>query len=251
MSSRARAIRLRCRRRSTRSAPMRAATARGLRHRALPVTERPCVGWASGAKHLVVLIADDVPHDDDLNAGVPPEIVTSPRPGHGDGRGPTGTGIDWQRSCDFAAADYTLAFVLYHGFRRTCPTGTGGRGSREDRRRSRRARRRSATCSSDHHRDDVDLPLGRRGRPAAVRRGRGSCLLSRATRAPRHSRSRRQLGSGCANDGTVLVVSAAPVHRGSAGRHPACTRDRPTRRRLSETRGSASTRRGRRRWSPV
>ena len=83
----------------------------------------PAVGWASGAKHLVVLIADDVPHDDDLNAGVPPEIVNQPSPWNtGTDEGPTGTGIDWQQElADFAAADYTLAFVLYHGVQAYLP----------------------------------------------------------------------------------------------------------------------------------
>ena len=77
----------------------------------------PSVGWAAGAKHLVVLVADDVPHDDDLNAGVPPEIVNQPSPWDtGVDAGPSGTGIDWQQELsDFSAADYTLAFVLYHG----------------------------------------------------------------------------------------------------------------------------------------
>lgn len=77
----------------------------------------PAVGWAPGAKHLVVLIADDVPHDDDLNEGVPPEVINQPSPWDtGTDPGPFWTGIDWQRElADFEAADYTLAFVLYHG----------------------------------------------------------------------------------------------------------------------------------------
>ena len=75
------------------------------------------VGWADGAKRLVVLIADDVPHDDDLNAGVPPEVINQPSPWDtGTDEGPTGADIDWQQElADFKAADYTLAFVLYHG----------------------------------------------------------------------------------------------------------------------------------------
>ena len=75
------------------------------------------VAWADGAKHLVVLIADDVPHDDDLNAGVPPEVVNQPSPWNtGTDPGPDGAGIDWQQElADFKATDYTLAFVLYHG----------------------------------------------------------------------------------------------------------------------------------------
>jgi hypothetical protein len=77
----------------------------------------PAVGWAAGAKHLVVLIADDVPHDDDLNAGVPPEVINQPSPWDtGTDPGPSGTGIDWQQELsDFKGAEYTLAFVLYHG----------------------------------------------------------------------------------------------------------------------------------------
>jgi hypothetical protein len=74
-------------------------------------------GWAPGAKHLVVLVADDVPHDRDLNEGVPPEVVNQASPWDtGTDPGPNGTGIDWQQElAEFAAADYTLAFVLYHG----------------------------------------------------------------------------------------------------------------------------------------
>ena len=122
----------------------------------------PAVGWATGAKHLVVLIADDVPHDDDLNAGVPPEIVNQPVAlEHGDGRGPervrASTGSrSWPTSRPPTTRSPSSSTTE---FRRTCPTGTGGRGSREDRRRSRRARRRSATCSS--------RSSPRRRRPAA------------------------------------------------------------------------------------
>jgi hypothetical protein len=74
-------------------------------------------GWAPAAKHLVVLIADDVPHDDDLNEGVPPEIVNQPSPWNtGLDPGPDGDGIDWQQElASFKGADFTLAFVLYHG----------------------------------------------------------------------------------------------------------------------------------------
>jgi hypothetical protein len=77
----------------------------------------PAIGWASGAKHLVVLIADDVPHDDDLNAGVPLDVINQPSPWDtGTDPGPSGAGIDWQQElAHFEAAEYTLAFVLYHG----------------------------------------------------------------------------------------------------------------------------------------
>ncbi len=74
-------------------------------------------GWAPGAKHVVVLIADDVPHDGDLNEGVPPEIVNQPSPWNtGVDPGLDGAGIDWQQElASFKGADFTLAFVLYHG----------------------------------------------------------------------------------------------------------------------------------------
>src|SRR5262249_54099457 len=74
-------------------------------------------GWTPGAKHLVVLIADDVPHDDDLNAGVPASIVNQPSPWNtGLDPGPDGAGIDWQQElARFKGAEFTLAFVLYHG----------------------------------------------------------------------------------------------------------------------------------------
>jgi hypothetical protein len=77
----------------------------------------PAVAWAEGAKRLVVLIADDVPHDDDLNSGVPADVVNQPSPWNtGADPGPHGAGIDWQQElADFEAAGYTLAFVLYHG----------------------------------------------------------------------------------------------------------------------------------------
>ena len=75
------------------------------------------VGWSAGAKHLVVLIADDVPHDDDLNAGFRPTSSTSRRHGtRASTQGRDGDGIDWQQElASFKAADFTLAFVLYHG----------------------------------------------------------------------------------------------------------------------------------------
>ena len=80
-------------------------------------TQDVAAGWAPGAKHLVVLIADDVPHDDELNAGVPADIVNQPSPWNtGVDPGPSGAGIDWQQELsDFKAGAYTLAFVLYHG----------------------------------------------------------------------------------------------------------------------------------------
>jgi hypothetical protein len=75
------------------------------------------VGWAPEAKRLVVLVADDVPHDDDLNEGVPAGIANRPSPWNtGVDAGPGGATIDWQQQlAAFADAEFTLAFVLYHG----------------------------------------------------------------------------------------------------------------------------------------
>src|SRR5207342_3031735 len=78
-----------------------------------------------------VLVADDVPHDTDLNEGVPPEIVNQASPWDtGTDPGPDGSGIDWQQElADFGVAGYTLAFVLYHGVPAYRPYGNwwGGR----------------------------------------------------------------------------------------------------------------------------
>ena len=45
-----------------------------------------------------VTVADDVPHDTDLNEGVPPEIVNQASPwSTGIDPGPSGTGVDWDQ----------------------------------------------------------------------------------------------------------------------------------------------------------
>ncbi len=77
----------------------------------------PAVGWLPGAKRVVVFVADDVPHDDDLNDGVPISIVNQPSPWDtGSDPGLDGSGVDWQRQLAQAAArGLTLAYVLYDG----------------------------------------------------------------------------------------------------------------------------------------
>jgi von Willebrand factor type A domain len=40
----------------------------------------PNVGWRPGARHLIVLIADEVPHDDNLDEGIPEEFWLEPSP---------------------------------------------------------------------------------------------------------------------------------------------------------------------------
>jgi hypothetical protein len=40
----------------------------------------PMVGWRSGARHMIVLVADDVPHDNDLDEGIPSNLWVEPDP---------------------------------------------------------------------------------------------------------------------------------------------------------------------------
>lgn len=82
----------------------------------------PSVGWRPGARRLVVLLADDVPHDDDLNAGIPAElqIRTTPfntgvDPGRDAAIG-TADDLDWQATLQQLNRDgVQLLYVLYSG----------------------------------------------------------------------------------------------------------------------------------------
>ena len=62
----------------------------------------PAVGWRAGARGVIVLVADDIPHDNDLNEGIAPEFFAAPSPfdtGVDPGADKTiGTGddLDWQ-----------------------------------------------------------------------------------------------------------------------------------------------------------
>lgn len=40
----------------------------------------PQVGWRSGARHMIVLVADDVPHDNNLDEGIPSDLWVEPEP---------------------------------------------------------------------------------------------------------------------------------------------------------------------------
>lgn len=40
----------------------------------------PTVGWRGGARHLIVLVADEVPHDDNLNEGIAESVWAAPSP---------------------------------------------------------------------------------------------------------------------------------------------------------------------------
>lgn len=69
--------------------------------RALYETDtNPAVGWRSGARSVIVLVADNVPHDEELNDGVPSPPILSPfntgvDPGQDSTVG-TGDDLDWQ-----------------------------------------------------------------------------------------------------------------------------------------------------------
>jgi hypothetical protein len=87
----------------------------------------PTVGWRVGARHLIVLIADNVPHDDDLNSGIPENDwyeespwdtgteFTSVAGVPGSPLTPT-TNLDWQAVLQQLAIGGTpLEFVDYEG----------------------------------------------------------------------------------------------------------------------------------------
>jgi hypothetical protein len=62
----------------------------------------PAIGWRAGSRGVIVLIADDVPHDNDLNEGIPPEVFAQPSPFDtgvdpgADNTVGTGDDLDWQ-----------------------------------------------------------------------------------------------------------------------------------------------------------
>ncbi len=81
----------------------------------------PSVGWRAGARGIIVLIADDVPHDDELNAGIPEEFwVESPfetgiDPGPDNAVG-TPDDLDWQAVLAQLTHDgKPLEYVDYEG----------------------------------------------------------------------------------------------------------------------------------------
>lgn len=84
--------------------------------------EDSAVGWRAEAKRLVVLVNDDVPHDNDLNEGVPTEIVsfgspwnTGVDPGR-DGVSGTSDDLDWQGTLQhLKESGIVFASVLYSG----------------------------------------------------------------------------------------------------------------------------------------
>jgi von Willebrand factor type A domain len=85
----------------------------------------PTVGWRDGSRRLIVLVADSVPHDDNLNEGIPQDVWVSPSPWttgeelleparvSGTVLGP-GTVLDWQNVLQqLAAASTPLEVIAY------------------------------------------------------------------------------------------------------------------------------------------
>lgn len=90
-------------------------------------TANPAVGWRPGARGIIVLIADDVPHDDELNLGIPQELWakapfnTGIDPGVDNTLG-TGDDLDWQGVLHRLATDgRPLEYVDFQGDERYLP----------------------------------------------------------------------------------------------------------------------------------
>ncbi len=87
----------------------------------------PTVGWRPGARHLIVLIADNVPHDAELNEGIPSNVWYEDSPwdtgeeideaaGVPVTQLSAATNLDWQSVLQQLAADgKPLEFVDYQG----------------------------------------------------------------------------------------------------------------------------------------
>ena len=71
------------------------------------------VGWREGARRMLVLVADNVPHDTDLNEGIPEDERTQPSPFDTHA---SPEGYDWQATLD-AAREHGLPvlMVFFHG----------------------------------------------------------------------------------------------------------------------------------------
>lgn len=91
--------------------------------RALYETDRnPAVGWRSGARGVIVLVADNVPHDNELNEGIPAEFwfeepfETGMDPGIDNVVG-TADDLDFQSTVlpTLVTDGRPLEFVDYHG----------------------------------------------------------------------------------------------------------------------------------------
>jgi hypothetical protein len=84
--------------------------------------QNPAVGWRSGARGVIILVADNVPHDNELNEGIPPEFwyeepfETGIDPGIDNVVG-TVDDLDFQSTVlpTLIADGRPLEFVDYHG----------------------------------------------------------------------------------------------------------------------------------------
>jgi hypothetical protein len=102
----------------------------------------PAVGWRPGARGVIVLVADDVPHDNELNEGIPSSVWyeapfnTGVDPGADNAVG-TADDLDWQGLLQKLINDgKPLEFVDYHGLEAYFPywqnwTGRTGGGAVE------------------------------------------------------------------------------------------------------------------------
>ena len=87
----------------------------------LETATNPAVGWRSNARGIIVLIADDVPHDDELNQGIPEEFWVKSPFDTGIDPGPDNTvgtldDIDWQATLQrLNAENRPLEYVDYQG----------------------------------------------------------------------------------------------------------------------------------------
>lgn len=98
----------------------------------------PAVGWRPGARGVILLVADNVPHDNELNEGIPSDVWFESPFDTGVDPGPdnivgTGDDIDWQGLLGRLVLDgKPLEFVDYHGAPEYFPywqkwtAGTGG-----------------------------------------------------------------------------------------------------------------------------
>jgi hypothetical protein len=82
----------------------------------------PAVGWRPGARGVIVMVADNVPHDNELNDGIPSSVWyespfdTGIDPG-ADSTVGTADDLDWQGVLQKLINDgKPLEFVDYHGF---------------------------------------------------------------------------------------------------------------------------------------
>ncbi len=85
--------------------------------------QNPTVGWRPGARGVIILVADNVPHDNELNEGIPPEFWveepfdTGVDPGADNIVG-TADDLDFQSTVlpTLVADGRPLEFVDYHGY---------------------------------------------------------------------------------------------------------------------------------------